>query len=225
MMPLSIRSALSMAVAALVLAYAAPAPAQDTIPPEDFAAAYPPLPQAEADAVRAVARDYIAAAHRRDGAAAARLVSRETRAYYTGLAQLAVSAPEARVRAAPLVERVMILMFRHRVPAGELRTLAGDAVFAYTVDNGWVTVDVEDPILTGTQAYGTRDRAVLRDRGEDVHFLREDGGWRWDMMPTIQAASTELAANAGMTEDEFVLFVLKYSDGRDPSPDIWQPLP
>ena len=239
MMTLSIRSALSLAVAVGVLAHGAPAAAQmgrpaptappaasDTIPLEDFAG-YPPLPPGEADAVRAVARAYIAAARERDGAAAARLVTRATRAYYARLAGMAVSAPETQVRAQPLMERIIILMYRHRVPANELRALSGDAAFAHTITAGWVAGDAEDPILSGSQGFGTRDRAVLRQGGEDVHFLREDGGWRMDMMPTLQAASTTLAPepDSGMTEDEFVMFILKYSNGRDPSPDIWQPLP
>lgn len=222
MMTLSIRSLLSIALGALVLAHGAPAAAQEVEPPP-----YPPLSAAETEAVRAAARGYIDAARRRDGAAAARLVSRETRAYYARMAAMAVSAPEAQVRAAPLMERMMILMYRHRVPAGELRTLAGDAAFAYTIDEGWVDGDAEDPILSGGEGFGEGDRAVLRQGGEDVYFVREDGGWRMDMMPTILAASTALAPDpdSGMTEDEFVMFVLKYSNGRDPSPDIWQPLP
>ena len=219
MTTLSIRSVVAVAVGALVLATGAPAAAQ----PE-----YPPLSAAEADAGRGAARDYIAAARGRDGAAAARLVSRETRAYYARLAAMAVSAPEAQVRAAPLMERIMILMYRHRVPATELRALAGDAAFAYTIDKGWVTEDAEDdPDLSALQVYGGDDRAILRDGDEELHFIREDGGWRWDMMPTILAASTALAPDpdSEMTEDEFVMFILEYSDGRDPSPDIWQPLP
>ena len=114
------------------------------------------------------------------------------------------------------------------VSLAELRALAGDAAFAYTIDTGWVTEDAEDdPDLSALQVYGGDDRAILRDGDEELHFIREDGGWRWDMMPTILAASTALAPDpdSEMTEDEFVMFILEYSDGRDPSPDIWQPLP
>jgi hypothetical protein len=244
MMALFSRSAVSLFAAVLVLAHATPAAAQkvrpapaarpsaawsDTIPPEEPPPPGPPLPAAEADAVRAVLRDYVAATQRGDGAAAARLVTRETREYYARMARMAVSAPEVQVRAAPLMERMMILMYRHRVPAAELRRLSADAAFAYTIDHGWVSGNEDaDPLLSAAGVFGERDRAVLRDgNGEDVHFLREDGAWRWDMMPTLVAASTTFAPDpdSGMTEDEFVMFVLRFSNGRDPSPDIWQPLP
>jgi hypothetical protein len=119
------------------------------------------------------------------------------------------------------------------VPAAELRALTGDAAFAYTIDEGWVSEDAEeDPDLSGFKVYGKNDHAVLWDEEdledeEVVYFLREDGAWRWDMMPTIRAASAALVPDpdSGVTEDEFMLFIVKHSNGRDPSPTIWQPLP
>lgn len=220
-MALTFRFLLS-AAAVLCLAHGAPAAAQPGQDPP-----YPPLAGAEAEAVRAVVREYQQAAARRDGAATARLVTRDTRGYYARMRDMAVSAPEAQVRALPLMERMMVLMYRHRVPAGELRALPASSAFAYTIDAGWVSGDADGDMASLGEIYGEGDRAVLRLGGEDIPFLREDGVWRWDMMPMLLAASEEFAPDpaSGMTEDEFLLFVLKYSDGRDPSPDIWQPLP
>lgn len=230
MMPLSIRSALPMAVAVLVMALAAPAAAQPPgsaqPPAEEPAPPYPPLQGADAEAIRNVVRQYQDAIQRRDGAAAARLVTRGTRDYYARLRDLAVSATEEQVRAAPLMDRVTILLYRHRTAPGELRAVPADAAFAYTIDAGWVTATEGEELASRSQVYGQGDRAILRYDG-DTHFVREDGVWRWDMMPLILAASAELADGlaAPEEEDEFLMFVLKQSDGRDPSPDIWQPLP
>lgn len=232
----SIRIALSAAVAALVLALAAPAAAQKAtpaprtppamVPPEEPAPPYPPLTGADAEAVRDVVRQYQDAIRRGDGTAAARLVTRETREYYARMLEMAVSATEQEVRAASLMDRMMILMYRHRVPAAELRALPSDAAFAHTIDAGWVTATEGEELAARSEAYGQGDRAALRYRG-DTHFLREDGGWRWDMMPLIRGASAEFAEglDSREEEDEFLMFVLKQSNGRDPSPAIWQPLP
>lgn len=218
-MSLSSRFALSLAAAVLVLAHAAPAAAQPT-------AEYPPLAGADAEAIRDVVRQYQVAISRRDGAAAARLVSRDTRAYYTRLLGMAVSASEAQVRAAPLMDRVTILLYRHRTPPAELRTLPADAAFAHTIDAGWVTATEGEELASRSEAFGQGDRAILRYDG-DTHFVREDGAWRWDMMPLIQAATAEMEEGMASAEeeDEFLMFLLKQSDGRDPSPDIWQPRP
>jgi hypothetical protein len=227
-MPLSSRSALWMVAAVLVLAHAAPAAAQPpgSTDPQAAEPAYPPLTGPDAEAVRDVVRQYQAAIERRDGAAAARLVSRDTRAYYSRLLGMAVSATEEQVRAAPLMDRVTILLYRHRTPAGELRALAPDQAFAHTISAGWVTATDGEELASRSEAFGEGDRAILRYDG-DTHFVREEGAWRWDMMPLIQAATAEMEQGMSSREeqDEFLMFVLKQSDGRDPSPDIWQPLP
>ena len=205
----------------LALCFAAPAAAQPDEPPPP----YPPLAGPDADAIRATVRDYQAAVLRRDGPAAGRLVGRESRGYYARMRDMAVSAPEAQVRAAPLMDRMTILMFRHRVPADQLRTLGGDAAFEHTISDGWVTGMDGDDITARAAIYGQGDRAVIRYDG-DMHLVREEGAWRLDMMPIILAASEEFAQGMDSAEqDEFLLFVMKQSNGRDPSPDIWQPLP
>jgi hypothetical protein len=237
MMVLSLRSALSTAVAVLVMAHGAPAAAQKTRPapaepppaqvPPETPPPYPPLEGADAQAIRGVVREYQQAVARRDGAAAARLVTRDTRGYYGRMRDMAVAAPEAQVRAAPLMERLMILMYRHRVAAGELRALPADSAFAYTIRAGWLAGDADDDVASQGQIFGQDDRAILRIEGEDVHFLREGGVWRWDMVPTLMAASEAFAPDpdSGMTEDEFVIFVLEQGTGQPVSPRIWQPLP
>ena len=227
-MPLSSRSVLSLIGAVLVLAHAAPAAAQPpgSTHPQAAEPAYPPLAGPDADAIRDVVRQYQAAISRRDGPAAARLVSRDTRAYYTRLLGMAVSATEEQVRAAPLMDRVTILLYRHRTAPGELRALAADQAFAHTISAGWVTATEGEELASRSEAFGEGDRAILRYDG-DTHFVREDGIWRWDMMALIQAATAEMEEGMASREeeDEFLMFVLKQSDGRDPSPDIWQPLP
>lgn len=233
-MPTS-RSLLAAAVA-LLLAHGTPASAQKTpppgaepqpalVPPEEPPPPYPPLRGAEAEAVRDVVRRYQDAVGRRDGAAAARLVTAETRAFYGRMRDMAVYSPEAEVRAAPLIERISILMFRHRVPADELRALPADSAFAYTIRSGWVTATDGDDFADQAEVYGEGDRAALRNVG-DTFFVREDGAWRWDMMPMILGASEEFGEGleSREEEDEFTMLVLRMSNGREPSPEIWKPV-
>ena len=214
----------SIALLAVLIASASAAPSRAqtrAVPP-----GYRPMPAAEAQAVRAVLQGYFAAVLRRDGAAATQAVTRETRAYYARMRDLALTAPEAQVRALPLMDRVSVLMYRHRVPADVLRTLAGDAAFAHTVSEGWVARTVSGQPSPTAAVFGSGDRAILREGGMDLRMVREEGAWRWDMMPVIRAASAQFAAilPAGMTENEFILFVLRDATGRPASPTVWQPV-
>ncbi|HEX8275338.1 MAG TPA: hypothetical protein VF615_22080 [Longimicrobiaceae bacterium] len=199
------------------------------IPPEEPPPPYPPLDGAEAEAVRAAMYGYKTAVVRRDGAAAARLVTRRSRDYFARMRDMAVFAPEAQVRAAPPMDRLVILTLRHRVPADELRALTGDAVFAYTIDHGWVGSDAarRPPGRIEGEVFGEGDRAILREGFQDTQFVREDGAWRWDMLRLFEEAGAPKVPGGpgGMTEDEFLISTLETSSGRKVSPSVWQPLP
>ena len=216
-------------LAPLLLALAAPCRAQTSgLPPEEPGPppGYRPMPAAEAAAVRAVLQGYADAVRSRVGAAATRAVTRETRAYYARMRDLAMTAPEAQVRALPLMDRVSVLMYLHRVPADVLRTLTGDAAFAHTISEGWVARTATGQWSPTAPVFGNGDRAIVRDGGLDLQMVREEGAWRWDMMPVIRAASAQFGASlpAGMKEDDFVLFVLSNATGRPVPPTIWQPV-
>ena len=94
---------------------------------------------------------------------------------------------------------------RETTAPAELRALPADSAFAYTIRAGWVEGDADEDVVSQGEILGEGDRAVLRIEGEEIHFLREEGAWRWDMMPAILAASKEFAPDPddGMTEDEF----------------------
>ena len=216
-------------LAPLLVALAAPCRAQTSgLPPVEPGPppGYRPMPAAEAAAVRAVLQGYLEAVRRNDGVAAARAVTRDTRAYYARMRDLAMTAPEAQVRALPLMDRLSVLMYRHRVPADVLRTLTGDAAFAHTISEGWVARTATGQWSATAPVFGNGDRAIVRDGGIDVQMVREEGAWRWDMMPILQAASTQFAASlpAGMKEDDFILFVLSNATGHPVSPTVWQPV-
>ena len=212
----------------LLSALAAPCRAQTGGPGEPGPPpGYRPMPATEAQAVRAVLRGYVDAVLRHDGTAATQAVSRGTRAYYAHMRELAMTAPEAKVRALPLMDRLSVLMYRHRVPADVLRTLTGeDAAFAYTVSEGWVARTANGQPSATAPVFVGGDRAVVRDGVVDVQMVREEGAWRWDMMPIIRAVSAQMAANlpAGMKEDDFVLYVLSTATGSPVSPTVWQPV-
>lgn len=171
---------------------------------------------------------YIDALRRHDGAAGVRAVSRGTRDHYARMRDLALTAPEAQVRALPLMDRAAVLMYRHRVPPAVLRTLEGDSAFAYTIRDGWVdqTAPREPPAIE--ELWGKGDRAVVQGGlAAGVEFVREDGVWRWDMVPVLRTSGEQFTRQlpAGMTEDDFVYLVLRHATGRAADPTtIWKPV-
>jgi hypothetical protein len=194
------------------------------VPPEEPPPPYPPLTGAVADSVRAAMSAYEDAVLARDGRVAGQHVTRASHAYYARFREMALGAPEAVLRAAPLLDRLTILMIRHRIPADQLRKLSGDSVFPYMIENGWVRGSRGS--TTVKEVYGSGARAAIRSNGE-MYFLREDGAWRLDLVHTAAVAANGVfrGLEGRMTEDEFLLFTLEHSTGRKPGPEIWQPLP
>lgn len=219
---------ITLLVPLVLTALAAPCGAQDNGQPTSARGfrELTPVPAARADSIRAVLRGYIEAVHRRDGPAATRAVTRATRAYYAQMRDLALTAPEEKVRALPLMDRLSVLMYRHRIPAEVLRTLAGDSAFAYTVTAGWVARTAPSTPPPIGEIVGSGDSAMVAGAGPAMRFVREEGAWRWNMIPILRAASEEFAAHvpAGMTEDEFVILILSSTEGRPVPPTIWKPV-
>lgn len=232
------KASIALLGALLVTTLPAPAPSQTgKLPP---AAQQPPpepaprpmpegytrLPAQEAEAIREVIRGYAAAVQRSDGLAAAQAVTRGTRAYYARMRDLALTASETKTRGLPLMDRFSVLMYRHRVSPQVLRAISGDSAFAHTISEGWVAQTMgSGPIPTMGEVWGGGNRALIRDGATDIHLQREDGAWRWDMMPLIRIMSEQFAANlpGGMKEAEFIFYVLTYSNGQPVSSTIWQP--
>lgn len=231
------KASIALLGALLVTTLPAPAPSQtgklspaaQQPPPEPaprpMPEGYTRLPAREAEAIREVIRGYAAAVQRRDGLAAAQAVTRGTRAYYARMRDLALTASETKTRGLPLMDRFSVLMYRHRV-SPQVRAISGDSAFAHTISEGWVAQTMgSGPIPTMDEVWGGGDRALIRDGATDIHLQREDGAWRWDMMPLIRIMSEQFAANlpGGMKEDEFIFYVLTYANGQPVSPTIWQP--
>jgi len=215
---------ISLAIALLLAAFSSRGHAQaGRLPPEEPGPppGFTAMPAAGADSVRAVLRGYLEAVRSHDGTAAARLVTRGTRAYYAQMRDLAMTASEAKVRDLALIDRLSVLMLRHRVPPDVLRTLTGDSVFAYTISDGWVQAPAADPPAP-TLVFANGDRAMMKLEGLFLQMQREEGAWRWDMLPVIR--SDAMRVPDGMKEEDFISLVLQTSNGRPMTPSVWQPV-
>lgn len=224
------------AACVLLAAIAAPAAAQDDLPawmaPEDTTS---PPPYARLDSATAwnFASDmaaYSRALNRRDGAEAARWITRGSLDNYARLARLAVHATEAELRAGRPADLVMVLLLRHMAPPEMLRTLSGDSVLAFLARRQLAPRPSGTTI--GKPAWGDATVRVIRASGTDYYYRREDGRWKWDMMPLMEAGHARLEkelleiaqSDTPMTAEEYIFHMLHILSERPLPPTIWQPL-
>lgn len=220
---------------ALLATFAAPAAAQDDLPawmaPEDTTSP-PPYPRVDSVAVVGFVDEVLAynrATYANDGAEAARWVTRASLDHYARLARLAVHATEAELRAGRPADLFMVLLLRHEAPPAMLRTLSGDSVLAFLVRR-----DIAPAPRTGSRkpVWGNDEVRVARAGGTDFYYRREDGRWKWDMMPLVEAGNVrfekellEIAqSDTPMTAEEYMFHMLHIFSDRPVPSTIWQPL-
>ncbi len=192
-----------------------------------------PLPAAaNPEAVKESFQIYQAALLRSDGAKAAEVVTQSSRDLYRGYADQALTYDRADLERLHVVDRLSILLMRHDLPREELARMTGAEIIAYAVERGWIDKEgtarirlgnyqVESDFATGT--------LLQPDGGETpfkVEFRKEDDQWRLDLVKMMEIGRYGIEhaiKQTGMSEDQFVFYVLEVSTGVAPGPEIWNP--
>jgi hypothetical protein len=167
-----------------------------------------------------------------DGAGAAALISNGTAEWYGRMQDLALHASKEETDALGPLEKIQVLGFRLRVPLDELRTMSGRQLFAYSVSHGWIARASMERAEFGTvvASDGTAVAQLLlsgKDTGQQYVFKREDGRWVFDQLATLEkgnAAIKTAAAQRGISEDQFVEFLVESTTHKKLGDDLWQPL-
>ena len=183
------------------------------------------------EAVRQSFAEYKRAVMAEDGAAAAAQLSTATVQWYGNMQDLALHGSKEEVEQLGPLEKIQVLAFRQRVPAAELRTMSARQLVAYSVTHGWIGKVGTGRSELGTVAAssGTAVANVLlggKDSGQQYHFVREDGRWLFNQLPTLEASADALkaaAAQRGVPVDQFVQELIESGSGKKITPDLWQP--
>lgn len=189
--------------------------------------------KANPEAVKDSFLNYQAAILAADGKEAASAVTQGSRDRYRLYADQALTLDRQGLNQLHTADRVTVMLLRHSLDRRQLKSMTGGEIIAYAVDQGWIDKDSASRIRLGD--FAVKDdfasAALLGNGGEvspfRLEFLREDGEWRLDLAEMLKIARFGIdyaVQQSGMSEDEFVLFVLEYSSGRKPGPEIWSPL-
>ena len=183
------------------------------------------------EAVRQSFAEYKRAVMAGDGAAAVGQLSAATVQWYGKMQDVALHGSKEEVEQLGPLQKIQVLAFRQRVPADELRTMSQRQLVAYSVAYGWVgkVGTGRSALGTVTASSGTAVANVLlggKDSGQQYHFVREDGRWLFNQLPTLEASEDGLkaaAAQRGMPVDQFVQALIESGLGKKITPDLWQP--
>jgi hypothetical protein len=184
--------------------------------------------QAASD-VQAAWDEFKSASLSNKGRAAANRVTSATHDYYAEIRDLALTATREQVQRMSIAKQVTVLGMRVRIDPEQLKNMSGRDLFIHAVDHGWIgKTSATDEGITGIVVTGDHARAEATNAGEPVgvylHFIKEDGAWRLDMMQLMKVANAAfdaMQAQSGLNEEEFVTRVIETVTSERLSEDDW----
>jgi hypothetical protein len=168
----------------------------------------------------------------RMGPEAAAIVSPRTIKYYGQVRVAALTASEEKLRRYSPADRVTILIMRVMIGKEALLGMTGKDLFAYVVQNKLIGYYLPTERIGAPEFKEGRATApILDSEGKPTinsfEFSLHEGKWLFDFYRVVEAARARMPLALevlGMTEDEFVDYVLEETTGETPNPNVWQPL-
>jgi hypothetical protein len=220
MMP---RNALLFTLSLLLLSPAALL-AQDEAPPKRD------LP-ATAQSIQTTFGLYRQAVADQKGADAVALVNQETLDYFGVLQDLALYGTPQEVEGRSITDRMQVVALRHRVPLSTLEEVSPEGLLAFCVETGLLGKSISAVEISEIRLDGNAAKANTVINGQPLpvvlRFTEEDGGWKIDLRPILEAgndALREVAEKQGVTADDLILQLVSKGSGVEVTKEIWQPL-
>ncbi len=184
----------------------------------------------EEPAVKSCFANYKKAITSSNGDAAAAEVDANTISYYSRMLTHTLELSADQTKALGLMDKLIVLMARHRIPADELRAMDGKAFFVYAVDHGW-TGDVGNIQLGAVSVTGNTAKAehLLGNQKSGIYwgFNKEGGKWKIDLtsnMTELQKILKQTIAQQGMGDDEFLFIAITEGNPDQIKDTIWNPV-
>ncbi|HRI28728.1 MAG TPA: hypothetical protein PK715_11775 [Chitinophagales bacterium] len=175
---------------------------------------------------------YRSALLKQKGKKAAKRVSKVTIDYYGSVLQKAVYADSAQVSALPLLDKLMVLSFRNRIPAQKLLTMKPCEAVVYAINNGLIGKESLADLSLGAITYQqnkAQAQILLASEPLPINFIfyRECCRWKIDLtafFPLATLAIEQTAKNLEMNQNELVQFMLTLEEPYTLNPKVWQPV-
>ena len=166
------------------------------------------------------------------GAEAVKLVDQNTVDYYASMKALAMEAMRDDVEDLQVVDKMMVLMLRHRIDHELLTSMSPQEIFIYAIDSGWTAKETVSNLELGEISIrGDHATAHHLQNGKASSlvwgFNKEEGAWKIDLtsiMPIANLGFEKIISESGMDEND-VLFSVIGSVSEDPiTEEIWEPI-
>jgi hypothetical protein len=186
----------------------------------------------EEKAVRETFNAYKAAILADKSEDAVNAVDSRTLKYYTDMLELTKTADSNTIESRPLIDKLMILILRHRATKDELLAMKGHDAFVFAIKNGMVSkggvVNTAIGKVTLSNLFA-KGEALVEGKPTPLffEFHKENNQWKIDLtslFPIANTAFRQMVEDSGEKENDFLFTVLTNLTGKTPDPGIWNKL-
>lgn len=186
--------------------------------------------KSEEKLVRKAFDNYKTAVLNKQGEQAVNYVSAKTIDYYSNMLELVKTADSTTIDRLQLMDKLMVLTVRLRIPKEEILKFDGKSFLEYGISNGMIgniaNFSIGDVKITGDTAKG--QFMVGKEKAPFYYdFYKENGQWKIDLTSILAISETAFSAmiqESGQTENEILLLLLEKIAGAKPDNTMWQPI-
>lgn len=164
------------------------------------------------------------------GDEAANYVDSRTIKYYAGILEKTRTADSLETDALDIMDKLMVLLIRHRVTKEEILSFDGKSLFVHAIKEGMVGKNsVSNNEVGDINIEGEFAKGQLMVHGQKApfyyHFYKEEGTWKIDLTSIMSIgtmAFKKMQEDSEMSENEYLMMLIEMSTGKKPATDIWQ---
>lgn len=166
------------------------------------------------------------------GKTAVTFVDSRTVKYYTDILQKTKTLDSAGIDKLSIMDKLTILMLRHRATKDEIMQLDGRSLLVYAIERGMVgknsvqQLSIGEVMIRGNMAEG---QIIVGEAPTSLafNFYKENDAWKMDItsvLPEGNTAMKKVVKDSGQPENQFLVMLLENATGREPLKDIWKPI-
>lgn len=166
------------------------------------------------------------------GKDALKFVDSKTISYYSGILEKVKKYDSAQIEQTPIIDKLTILMLRHRATKEEIMKLDGKTLLVFAIGRGMVGKNsvqkngIGEVVVTGNSGTG---QIVVDGNATPLKFAfnKEEGAWKLDLtsiFPASNIAFKNAIKESGQNENEYLFYMLEMTTEKEPTAEIWKPL-
>ncbi|KOY85999.1 hypothetical protein AD998_07455 [bacterium 336/3] len=185
-------------------------------------------------AIQLCLNKYLETTQASNGLEAIKYIDKQSIAYYDNIVKLTKTADSTTISNLKFLDKFFVLGARHLFKKEDILTMNGENLFILLVANDMVgdeektsNVLVQNIKIEKNHATGE----VLMDKKGKVtiSFNKINNEWKFNLLSTFSIAEEEFKniisqLDDSMSEDDFLVLLLKESNQKEPSKDIWKPI-